>query len=92
MASWSDNLGANLAVACIAGHIAPAVRRQYGLIEQGELVAPLVHMLFHAAPLCRFTNMLPGDWPPGHQWVTIEDYDECNCEECLIALQSQPES
>lgn len=29
-----------------------------------------IHILHHGFPLCGFTEVLPGDWPEGHRWVS----------------------
>jgi hypothetical protein len=45
----------------------------------------IVHILRHGHPLCMFTNLLPGDWPRGHVWISIADAASAGpdvCEEC----------
>jgi hypothetical protein len=48
-----------------------------------ELLDPKVHILHERLPLCRFTDAIPGHWPPGHRWVPSDEPTHANCERCL---------
>jgi hypothetical protein len=44
---------------------------------------PVVHILNHGLPLCRFTRDMPLHWPPGHKWVGDEERSEATCAGCI---------
>jgi hypothetical protein len=47
----------------------------------------MVHILYHGLPLCLFCDKpTPAEWPPGHNWVSIDDSnfkEHVDCRECL---------
>lgn len=43
----------------------------------------VVHVLHHGRVLCGFSDKVPGEWPPGHRWISIiDEWAHLNCEEC----------
>lgn len=42
----------------------------------------VVHILFLGYPLCRFLDTVPGEWPPGHTWVSMHESDAATCKVC----------
>lgn len=44
--------------------------------------APMVHILRHGLPLCRFVLTMPVEWPRNHKWVGIEEEADATCERC----------
>lgn len=47
----------------------------------------IVHILWEGRAMCGMEG-LPGDWPPGHKWVALNDAgaaDDVSCADCTIA-------
>jgi oligoribonuclease len=47
--------------------------------------APRVHVLYEGLALCGFWSGVPGEWPPGHRWVSYQEegvLDHSNCDAC----------
>jgi len=46
----------------------------------------VIHILYHGLPLCLFCDKpTPAEWPPGHQWVSMDDHniaEHVDCREC----------
>jgi hypothetical protein len=68
------------------------VDADYALAEAIEALAELrspsspgIHILHEGQPLCHFTSLLPGRWPPGNSRVRMEEASEATCAECLAA-------
>jgi hypothetical protein len=49
--------------------------------------ADTVHILYHGKPLCDFHPGVPGNWPEGHKWVSVDDPKEVNCMTCNNVYQ-----
>ena len=58
-------------------------------------MADTIHLLDKGRSLCDMSDMwgVPGCWPEGHKWVSIEDHKKgpspdgmCNCPGCLITF------
>lgn len=48
----------------------------------------IVHILHQGVSICDFSCpngvfRVPGEWPPGHVWVSVDDRKDANCDECL---------
>jgi hypothetical protein len=41
-----------------------------------------VHVLHHGMPICGFASTVPRDWPEGHRWVSILDWEKATCGAC----------
>ena len=41
-----------------------------------------VHALLYGFPLCNFSNKVPKDWPPGNQWVSVDQIENITCQIC----------
>jgi hypothetical protein len=52
---------------------------------------PVVHILRHGLPLCRFMPLAPVHWPRNHAWVGLDERDDANCPACLKAADDQTE-
>lgn len=46
------------------------------------LVEPAVHVLLYGYALCGDLTTVPRDWPPGHTWVRVDEYELATCEGC----------
>ena len=44
---------------------------------------PAVHVLHRGSPLCGFSRKVPGEWPPGHRWVRVEEAMDASCRACV---------
>jgi len=42
----------------------------------------VTHILEAGMSLCRFTTVVPGDWPPGNYWVRLSEAKEASCPGC----------
>ena len=40
-----------------------------------------IHILHHGRTICGMSGE-PRDWPSGHEWASLPDADNANCEEC----------
>jgi hypothetical protein len=46
-----------------------------------------VHVLRDGWPLCQFSSELPGQWPTGHVWVRVDDWNQATCPKCRYWAQ-----
>lgn len=46
-----------------------------------------VHVLYHGLPLCRFSELVPGEWPEGHRWISITEHQFATCQTCIETAQ-----
>lgn len=42
---------------------------------------PVVHVLLYGYALCGLMS-LPRDWPPGHTWVRVDEFERATCDGC----------
>ncbi len=61
--------------------LAEQIERDVG--EIAEAATKSVHVLHHGRPLCGFSETLPGEWPPGTHWVSIEEHGRATCPSCV---------
>lgn len=47
---------------------------------------PAVHILRFGWSLCLFSRKVPGEWPEGHTWVSVEDAHLATCARCKESL------
>jgi len=42
----------------------------------------MIHALHQGLPLCGFSARVPAEWPQGHQWVHLKDWQAATCAAC----------
>jgi len=54
-----------------------------GVGEVQREPAAIVHILLAGRALCGRTGE-PGDWPPGHMWVSLHEFGLATCLGCVV--------
>jgi hypothetical protein len=65
------------------------------LVQAGEVLPNVIHIMDEGLPACAFSREVPGRWPPGHRWISRVGYrlgaksDRGRfCDECVAVAGS----
>lgn len=50
-----------------------------------------VHVLYHGRPLCRFSELVPGEWPAGNTWLALGQHEFATCPVCIERASKERE-